>query len=435
MRYEDWNNGLNQIDMSFIEEYIDEKRKYKKKKDFKALIGRISAAAACIAVILTVIIAPTQISTFTPPAYEDAIYTAEEIAYIMGGFEKYNGLTNAYTTIAVPDVKYLYIDPLTDSEYADIYELSNKKASLDESEMKKFIDGFLPKLTFALSSGTIAKKYEINRRVIMNEEYLQSYISISDYKFTIVQNLKTSYINMLGRQNIYINGKMIQIDQTKSDEEILESLEPIKKDLFDIFGVNYSGVEITRRFDETSKTGAEWINIRFYDEDAYNLYKKISYRNSNYKYMVTDYIEIEFDNMLNYAGDIVSKDVLQIARIEYHVNRTENYKKVGEAKLLSLSDAENLLFNGYVFGGHSCPWCMMLQDKISFRGYDYVGMEYLFGYTNSKEEHYVGIPFYAFYKEIGTAENGNIIYAKTYVPAIEVSGLQEYFESQKANHK
>ena len=80
MRYEDWNNGLNQIDISFIEEYIDEKRKYKKKKDFKALIGRISVAAACIAVILTVIIAPTQISTFTPPAYEDAIYTAEEIA-------------------------------------------------------------------------------------------------------------------------------------------------------------------------------------------------------------------------------------------------------------------------------------------------------------------------------------------------------------------
>ena len=45
------------------------------------------------------------------------------------------------------------------------------------------------------------------------------------------------------------------------------------------------------------------------------------------------------------------------------------------------------------------------------------------------------IPFYAFYKNIGRSENGNLIYAKTYVPAIEVSGYKEYFESQEANHK
>ena len=46
-----------------------------------------------------------------------------------------------------------------------------------------------------------------------------------------------------------------------------------------------------------------------------------------------------------------------------------------------------------------------------------------------------GVPFYAFYKKIGTAENGNICYAKTYVAAIEVSGYKEYFESQKNYHK
>jgi len=45
-----------------------------------------------------------------------------------------------------------------------------------------------------------------------------------------------------------------------------------------------------------------------------------------------------------------------------------------------------------------------------------------------------GIPFYAFYKQIGTAENGNLIYAKTYVPAIKVRGYEEYFESQIQNH-
>ena len=44
------------------------------------------------------------------------------------------------------------------------------------------------------------------------------------------------------------------------------------------------------------------------------------------------------------------------------------------------------------------------------------------------------MPFYAFYKKIGTAKNGNTIYAKTYVCAIETSGLDEYFEAQSKNH-
>ena len=44
------------------------------------------------------------------------------------------------------------------------------------------------------------------------------------------------------------------------------------------------------------------------------------------------------------------------------------------------------------------------------------------------------VPFYAFYKKIGTAGNGNLIYARTYVPAFAVSGYREYFEKQKEAH-
>ena len=43
--------------------------------------------------------------------------------------------------------------------------------------------------------------------------------------------------------------------------------------------------------------------------------------------------------------------------------------------------------------------------------------------------------FYAFYKKNGTSENGNEIYAKTYVAAIEVSGYKSYFKKQKDNHQ
>ena len=78
---------------------------------------------------------------------------------------------------------------------------------------------------------------------------------------------------------------------------------------------------------------------------------------------------------------------------------------------------------------------MLAQDKIDFEGYDFVDIEYVFEYSNNNEKPSIGIPFYAFYKNIGTSENGNTIYAKTYVPAIEVSGYKEYFDSQKDNHR
>ena len=58
------------------------------------------------------------------------------------------------------------------------------------------------------------------------------------------------------------------------------------------------------------------------------------------------------------------------------------------------------------------------------------GLEYV-----SDENGNMCIPFYAFYKYIGKNEYGIDTYAKTYVPAVQVSGYEKYFESQKDNHK
>lgn len=46
-----------------------------------------------------------------------------------------------------------------------------------------------------------------------------------------------------------------------------------------------------------------------------------------------------------------------------------------------------------------------------------------------------GIPFYTFYKKIRQDEDGFVQYAKTMVPAIEVSGLEEYFYAQMETHR
>jgi hypothetical protein len=88
--------------------------------------------------------------------------------------------------------------------------------------------------------------------------------------------------------------------------------------------------------------------------------------------------------------------------------------------------------------------CAVLKDralpsveivpKVDFYNYDFVDIVYI-----QSVKPYEGpkniIPFYAFYKKIGIAENGNEIYAKTYVPAIRVSGYEEYFKSQEAEHR
>ena len=153
---------------------------------------------------------------------------------------------------------------------------------------------------------------------------------------------------------------------------------------------------------------------------------------------VSDYLCINFDNHENYAGDIVSDSVLTVADVWYHQTRndvTDEYSVIVEARRISLKEAEALLYNGYVFGGHSCPLCMAAQDKVSFDGYDFVDMEYVFGGDTKTGKPTMALPFYAFYKKIGTSENGNSIYAKTYVAAIEVGGYEEYFNSQKDEHK
>ena len=151
----------------------------------------------------------------------------------------------------------------------------------------------------------------------------------------------------------------------------------------------------------------------------------------------SDYIQLEFRNYQHSLGGIVSDTILQDVDVRYYQFRTDTkelYPVSKQAATISLQEAEALLYNGYVFGGHSCPLCMSMQEKVDFHNYDFVDIVYLSSYSRDLAPKEF-LPFYAFYKKIGTAKNGNEIYALTYVPAIEVSGYEEYFKSQEANHR
>lgn len=435
MKKKEWNEGLNNLAPDIVENYIEQKEKFAKMNNSRDNLIHIVATVACLFFVVSSIVVGILVDDKIP-TWENAQYSAEDIARMFNTANlEYDGVTNTYTNVYVPDSKYLYIDEIPKDEYLGIYQYNNVEKELNKNEFKSFIDGILPELSSSIGIETPSYKI-LEEKNYENIYFLDTDLDIIGDKYRIIfeQGSKHYWFHISCRsesdRKIIFDGETIQIDQSLSDEEIIESIESIKNNLFDILNVSFSDTKIIRKFDEYSEHNANFIYIYFYNEEDHFL-------NSMSDYKISDYICIAFDNTMNYAGDIVSDRILSVASIQYYKRRYDiqkTYPLIGNAKKISLQDAEKLLYKGYVFGGHSCPLCMATQEKISFRGYDYVDIEYVFGYVNKTAKTRIAIPFYAFYKKIGTAKNGNEIYAKTYVSAIELKGYEEYFESQKSKH-
>jgi hypothetical protein len=208
--------------------------------------------------------------------------------------------------------------------------------------------------------------------------------------------------------SLYLDGKTIILPEDVSYEEVysiaLEWLPHCQK----YFGFKYDDIEI--------------INTS-------NGYKIIYYDSSqSYPYFYYGRPIMHTNAFLElYVCTNTDSGIITLSWIEYK-SKNNTFAEGERFNTISLEEAKAMLEKGYVFGGHSCPLCMQEQETVDFSDYDHVGIEYVQkatyeGYTN---EYY---PFYAFYKEI---EDGR--FARTYVPAFRVSGLEEYFESQKSKH-
>ena len=106
------------------------------KKKKQAALVRIVSAVACFALILSaIIVVPMLAGEDIPddiPAWDDAKYSAEDIAEL---FERQNyggTATNAYVKRYVPDPKYLYIDEMSSEEYLNVYQFNLQKIPLDK---------------------------------------------------------------------------------------------------------------------------------------------------------------------------------------------------------------------------------------------------------------------------------------------------------------
>lgn len=421
MKKQEWNEGLDHLDQELVKKYIVQKDELAGKRTNRLWV-RFGAAAACL--IVFVIAVAAVLMQKSVPVWKGPHYSAEEIAELFSG--KRDAATTSYTKVYVPDAKYLYIDDLPENEYLGVYQYQEKGNQLNQRKFKKFVDGFLPELSGAI--GVDVPEYEIKQTAPRSE--LEVTCRLGEYHMIAWQNetfFSSLQVALFGRDDgqIILDGEPVQIDQSLSDEEIIDSIQSIKNKLFDIFGVSFSDAKIDWDFNDSSEY-ADYIDIYFYNEDAHAL-------NLTENRPVSDYIMIRLQNLVNRTGAPESENIFTKVSIRYYKNLDE-YALIAKAKRISLAEAEELLYKGYVFGGHSCPICMSMQDEVDFEGYDFVNLEYVFGLDLETRRPTVGVPFYTFYKEIGTARNGNLVYAKTYVPAISVSGYEAYFERQKTKH-
>ena len=218
---------------------------------------------------------------------------------------------------------------------------------------------------------------------------------------------------------IKLGGVDISVDRRQTDEEIISSLQPLRSLLCNLFDTDLPDMYVVRNYADYTETDMSLLTVCIYNKE-----KNVA----DIRYDIdSDCIHLQFRNYRQTDSSIVSDGMLNNVTVTYYrYNKPaeEVYVKTADAHLISIEEAEELLHKGYVFGGHACPLCMAEQREVSFDEYDKVGLTY-----------FNGIPFYAFYKDIGKAKyNDNRVYAKTLVCAIEVTGYKEYFESQKAYH-
>lgn len=443
MKKQEWNAGLDHLDPELVEEYVDQKDFLSKKKRRRDLWIRIGALAACLAVIVCALFAPQKPTTpgiepYIPngepwapiidPSVRKITVTADMLDTVMAAHQTLDASTNQYSKVYSQSPQYLNILPLPSAEYLPIY--STKTIAPSESELREFINEYLDAATSLL--GINQKNYKIEtKNGYSGPNYYSADVKDGDKSVNFVANNNHLYfysynsISAPDGKRMKINGNFLSVLESDTNEQINEKLSSAIDYISSTLGKEYDTVKVSRRY--------------LYDQLVtiticlYNLDKTTFPSNFADYASKSEYLELTFTtdlgkgSLYNWDG---SKDEAFLTDIRFSKlvgDPSELCYVKSKARMLSLEEAEELLEKGYVFGGHSCPLCMAEQPEVDFSEYTCVNLEYVSGGG-------IIVPFYAFYKYIGETEDGIGTYAKTYVPAVEVSGLEEYFNLQTNKH-
>ncbi|MBE6673139.1 MAG: hypothetical protein E7599_06435 [Ruminococcaceae bacterium] len=344
-------------------------------------------------------------------------YSAQEIADAF-----FQESSTPYKNVYLKDASSLD-GTLPAAEWITLFGTPSEIDVPTKKEKAEFLNGILEELP---------ERIEFPLSITVSEEHIPSPTSSSqiinwkegNFGISAFFGSHYTYIDVSVADHLhkfYFDKQQIVADQTQSDEELAKSLNNLRLRLCQAFGVNLSDTEIVRRYDGEGKHGVCYLDVYFYNREAHPA-------NACTDTPRSDYIRLSFDNVPNWKGDLVSDKLLtnvSIAFVKYY----KTNPSVTRAKMLSLEEAEAMLQKGQIFGFHACELC---KDESYFLDFsDYQAAELVYKSTSDAGL----LPFYAFYKELGSAPNGNLRYALTYVPAFEVSGAEEYFAQQVKNHK
>lgn len=360
----------------------------------------------------------------TKPGYngiDDISIKMEDLSLINTSI---HGPSITYEKVYSPSIEHLNIEPIPTKKTIAIYENYYEK-ELDFNEALSISESFFN--NFAKSLNITVPQYDtkIGSTISIKSVYDDNL----KYRFEVRQSTNRNILNFTtstGSANIC--GKEVTINGLRSDSQIINSLAEIKKHLFNIYGVEFADTKIIREYDDYTTGDPLSIEVLFYNDDGHELNRFKNF------YPHNDFISLLFINHrypLNPSN--VQKGNYLLYSIIYNSYRTVSNSDLRvkfEKQLIPLEKAEKFLQKGYALSiDDSFSQYQFKQTNVDFTNYDYVSFEYAGGNKIGD----LTLPYYSFYKNIGTSENGNMIFAKAYVPAIEVEDYEEYFISINSN--
>ncbi|MBQ7398626.1 MAG: hypothetical protein IJW09_07390, partial [Clostridia bacterium] len=342
-------------------------------------------------------------------------------------FLTYMDGTNAYVKRYAPHIGALAVSPIPQTEYLPIYQEQYEEG--DSEELEAFIQKYLAAANELYGYDVWEYKIEEDEDVYDSSYYLAELEQNDGSRLTFL-----SYGNELRFYNwpdyhdgrFQFRGEYISILGSDTDEQIKEKLSDLIAHVDRTLQKNYSDICIEKYYNDSRLSQVAIYLYNAEDTEPPEIFE-------NYP-IGSDYILLRFftNNDVSIFDQDTSGEVF-LRWMDYCEYENGKFSVIGKSRMLSLEEAEELLAKGYVFGGHSCKLCMAEQKKVDFMEYDAVSFEYVHG------ENGMVVPFYTFYKHLGASEYDKTgwmqEFAKTYVPAVEIEGLEEYFDMQAEKHK
>ena len=423
--------AMGQIDDRILDRYLQEDERLSAPIPFaKRPWVRIAALAACLVLIVTGIFLLLP-STTNEPTISMTV-TMDDILSVIPMMESVP--TTSYSKKTLPKGELPKYLPISEQDTLPVYKNNRIFVPLDQNLFTKFADKTLNGLAEAF--GTDAPQYTITNKTpdtfaicqtynynydLFSCAYLDGKGTLGNLNVTMKQSGSMYSLSLSSYEDLSFGGKLLKVDPNMSDAQIAASLEGVKQRLFDIFGESYPDLLITR-----SNT---MIYVYYYDaNDPVSIWSLEGALTSR---PITNYISLIFN---------MDSGPFSSVTIKYNKNLVDsnNIYSTIDLPMRSLEEAEEWLNKGYVFGGYGCPLCMAQQTPVDFEDYDFVGIQYLYSREylmggSTALPISVAIPFYVFYKVIETTDT-TTTYAYTYVPAIEVEGMEEYFAEKYSHH-